>query len=287
MIKQRFSGIAIILQKKDKLTKITNDNRIKTLNRLNMNIKIKTILITILILKVSFVSIYSLAAEPIAIVSAQSKDKIKIDIISDVVCPWCAIGYKRLSQAIDELDIRDNVEITWHPFQLNPNMPQEGKNADEYLMAKLRLSPQGLKQKRQSVTQTGKESGFQFNYFEEMRKPNTFHAHVLLDYAKEFGKQTELKVRLQEAYFSERKNIGNRDVLYLELKKVGLNADEAIARLDDDKAIKRVQNEERHWRELGVSSVPTMVFDNSIARRGANQVDTYKKLLVQLLNKRQ
>lgn len=248
---------------------------------------IKTILITTMILQASFVSVNALAAETKPLAKIQSEDKIKIDIISDVVCPWCAIGYKRLSQAINELNIKDKVEIQWHPFQLNPNMPREGKNADKYLMNKLGLSPQGLKQKRKSVAKTGEDSGFKFDYFKDMRKPNTFNAHVLLDYAKEFNKQTELKVRLQEAYFGERKNIGNRDVLYFELKKVGLNANEAMKRLDNDEAIKRVQNEEKYWKDRGVSGVPTMLFDNSIVRRGANKVDSYKKLLVELINKRE
>lgn len=250
-----------------------------------MNIKIKTIL-TIVLFKICFISINVSAAEAKGLVVPQSNGKIQIDIVSDVVCPWCAIGYKRLSQAIDELDVKDKVFIIWHPFQLNPNMPQEGINANEYLRSKLRLNPQELKQKRESVTKTAKESGFEFNYFEEMKKPNTLYAHVLLDYAKEFNKQTELKIRLQEAYFSERKNIGNKDVLYAELKTVGLNADEAIARLDDEAAIMKVQNEEKYWKRLGVSSIPTMVFDNRIARRGANQVETYKKLLIELLNER-
>jgi len=245
----------------------------------------KTILITAMVVQLVFFSITGWATETKPLVNIESADKIKIDIISDVVCPWCAIGYKRLSQAINELDMNDKVEIQWHPFQLNPDMPGEGKNADEYLMAKLRLTPEGLKQKRKSVTKTGKESGFTFNYFSEMRKPNTFNAHVLLDYAKEFNKQTALKVRFQEAYFSEGRNIGSKDVLYAELKKVGLNADEAIAQLNNTETIKRVQSEEKHWRELGVSAVPTMLFDKSVVLRGANQVESYKTLLIQLRNK--
>ena len=119
-----------------------------------------------------------------------------------------------------------------------------------------------------------------------MRKPNTLNAHVLLDYAKRFNKQTELTVRLQSAYFSERKDIGNRDILYAELKKVGLNADEAIAHLANDKAIKRVQNEEKYWKNRGVSSIPTMLFNNSVARRGARSVESYKDILIQFLKKK-
>ena len=235
----------------------------------------KSLLSVILISQMSFLSANLLAAE-----------KIKIDIVSDVVCPWCAVGYKRLSTAIEELDMKDKVEVVWHPFELNPTMPKEGKNADKYLMAKLGLNEEQLKLKRKSVTKTGEESGFDFNYFREMRKPNTFNAHILLDYAKEFNKQTELKVRLQEAYFGEGKNIGNKDVLYAELKTVGLNADEAILRLDNEQSIERVKKEEKYWKDRGVYGVPTMVFDNKIIRRGANQVDVYKQLLTHLANEK-
>jgi predicted DsbA family dithiol-disulfide isomerase len=214
----------------------------------------------------------------------KSQDKIKIDIVSDVVCPWCAIGYQRLSQAIDELNIKDKVEITWHPFQLNPNMPREGQNADKYLMNKLRLNEAQLVEKRKSVTSIGKSSGFKFDYFAKMKKVNTFNAHILLDYAKEFGKQTELKVRLQNAYFNERKDISNRNVLVRELETVGLNIAEAMARLDNDDAILRVQKEEKYWRDKGVFAIPTMVFNNSIVSQGAGQVASYKELLTELLH---
>ena len=237
---------------------------------------IKTMIVASMLSQFGFLSLSAFAA-----------DKIKIDIISDVVCPWCAIGYKRLSLAIEELDIKDKVDIKWHPFQLNPDMPREGQNADKYLMKKLSLNEEQLKQKRKSVTKTGKDSGFKFDYFKEMRKLNTFNAHILLDYAKEFGKQTELKVRLQEAYFGERKDISNRNVLFKELQAVGLNAKEAIARLDDKVAIKRVEDEEKFWKDRGVSAIPTMVFDEQLVRRGANKVEAYKELLTYLINEKQ
>ena len=236
---------------------------------------IKTIFVTTLLIQTSFLSLNALAAE-----------KIKIDIVSDVVCPWCAIGYKRLSQAIDELDMKDKVEIAWHPFELNPDMPSVGKNADKYLMNKLGLNPEQLKAKRKSVTKTGKDSGFEFNYSEDMKKVNTFNAHILLDYAKDFNKQTQLKVRLQEAYFGESKDISNREILFTELKAVGLNADEAIARLDNPAAIQKIKDEEKYWRDQGVSAIPTMVFNNTKAYAGANTVTVYKRILTELVNEK-
>lgn len=242
---------------------------------------IKTILTITMISQMSFLSISSLAEE------IKPTDKIKIDIISDVVCPWCAIGYKRLSVAISELKLEDQVEISWHPFELNPEMPREGENADKYLMNKYDLSEEKLKLTRNNVTELGKETGFKFDYFKEMKKVNTFNAHILLAYAKEFNKQTELKVRLQNAYFGERKDVSNREVLEEELKAVGLNAKEAMKRLDDPKAIKAVEDEEKFWRDQGVYAIPTMIFDNKIAQMGANETETYKEILLELTKKKQ
>ncbi len=239
---------------------------------------IKTILMITMISQISFTNLNALDA---------GTKPLKIDIVSDVVCPWCAIGYKRLSQAINELNIADKVKIEWHPFQLNPNMPREGQNANKYLMNKLGLSEDGLIKKRKNVTKTGKDAGFKFDYFQDMKKVNTLNAHILLDYAKEFNKQTELKVRLQEAYFGERKDISNRNVLALEVKEVGLNATEAMARLDNKEAIQHVKDEEKYWRDRGIYAVPTMIFNNTIVRPGANTVDTYKKLLTKLMNRKE
>jgi len=252
-----------------------------------MNTIKKTLLCLFVISQIGFLSINAFAVDIAQTEKVKSQDKIKIDIISDVVCPWCAVGYKRLSNAIDELGIRDKVEISWHPFQLNPDMPREGQNADQYLMNKYRLSEEKLQQTRANMTHLGEEVGFKFDYFKNMKKLNTFNAHILLDYAKEFGKQTELKVRLQHAYFSERKDISSRNVLVKELDAVGLNVADAMARLDDKVAIKRVEDAEKFWRGRGVYAIPTMVFNEKIARVGANQVDVYKKLLTQLLNKEQ
>jgi len=246
-----------------------------------MNKITKILLSVVMISQISFLSINAFAEE-----KAQSSEKIKIDIISDVVCPWCAVGYQRLSNAIDELDIRDKVEIVWHPFQLNPEMPREGQNANEYLKNKYRLSEEKLQQTRSNMTNLGKEAGFKFDYFKNMKKLNTFNSHILLDYAKEVGKQTELKVRLQHAYFSERKDISSRNVLVKELDAVGLNVADAMARLDDKSAIKRVEDEEKMWRARGVYAIPTIVFNEKVVRVGANQVDAYKEVLTKLLEQK-
>ena len=213
-------------------------------------------------------------------------DKIKLDIVSDVVCPWCTIGYKRLEKAIAELGIEDKIDLEWQPFELNPNMPKEGQNVQEHLTEKYGSSLEDQKRSQDYMAEVGAELGFTFDYFDEMKIVNTRDAHILLDYAKENGKQTELKMRLVAAFFSERKDVSKREVLLQELEVVGLNVDEAIDRLDSDDARYQVQSKETYWQSLGVSSVPTMVFNMKSALTGAQPVDVYKQVLTDLLEEK-
>jgi predicted DsbA family dithiol-disulfide isomerase len=210
-------------------------------------------------------------------------DKIKIDIVSDVVCPWCIIGYKRLSQAMKELGVEDKFEIQWHPFELNPNMPIEGENIFEHMAHKYKMSKEKIKESQENLTMMGAELGFKFDRFDEMKIVNTKDAHILLSFAREFAKQTQLKMHLFEAYFGERKDISNRQILLEEVKSIGLDTHLASLRLDDEKAIITLKEEENYWKNKGISSVPTMVFNNSSALNGAYPIDSYKKILLDLL----
>lgn len=211
------------------------------------------------------------------------KNKIKIDIVSDVVCPWCTIGYKRLEKAISEMGIHEKVEIEWHPFELNPNMPPEGENVQEHIANKYGASLQDQKRSQESMTQAGAELGFTFDYFDEMRIVNTRDAHILLDFAKEQGKQTALKMRLVESFYSERKDISKRDVLKQALQEVGLNVAEAMAKLDSETAKLEIEKKEAFWKNLGVTSVPTIVFNKKSAVTGAQPVAVFKEVLTELL----
>ncbi|TDU39625.1 putative DsbA family dithiol-disulfide isomerase [Gelidibacter sediminis] len=210
------------------------------------------------------------------------KEKLKIDIVSDVVCPWCTIGYKRLEKAITELGIQDQVEIEWQPFELNPNMPMEGQNLKEHLAEKYGSTSEQQEASHQHLVAAGEEVDFKFDYFDEMRIVNTFDAHILLDYAKQFGKQTELQMRLTKAFFSNRKDVSDRTVLNQILSDVGLNVEEALTRLEDNKVRSDVKNAEEFWRQLGVTSVPTIVFNRKSAVTGAQPVDVFKQVLTEL-----
>ncbi|PPK95831.1 putative DsbA family dithiol-disulfide isomerase [Nonlabens xylanidelens] len=211
------------------------------------------------------------------------KEKLKIDIVSDVVCPWCTIGYKRLEKAINELGIQDQVTIEWQPFELNPNMPVTGQDLTEHIAEKYGSTLQQQKDSRQHMSDAGEELGFTFDYFDGMRMVNTFDAHILLEYAKEFDKQTELKMRFTTAFFSERKDVSKRDVLKEALSDVGLNAEEGLARLESDEARNEVRTAQSYWQNLGVTSVPTIVFDRKSAVTGAQPVDTFKQVLNELM----
>ena len=208
---------------------------------------------------------------------------LKIDIVSDVVCPWCTIGYKRLEKAITELGVEDQVDITWQPFELNPNMPAEGQNVNEHITEKYGSTTAQQNESKKMMTDAGAELGFKFDYFDEMRMVNTFDAHVLLEYAKDFGKQTELKMTLTKAFFSDRKDVSTKEVLKEALVSVGLDADKALAKLNDEAARSAVREQQNYWKNMGVNSVPTIVFNRKSAVTGAQPVTTFKQVLTELL----
>lgn len=212
-------------------------------------------------------------------------EKIKIDMVSDVVCPWCIIGYKRMESAIAELGIQDQIELEWQAFELNPNMPVQGQDLQEHLNEKYGTTPEQNLDSREQLTKLGAELGFEFNFYDNMRMPNTRDAHILLDYALKHGLQTELNLRLISAHFSERKNISNPEVLAQELKAVGLNTEEAMACLSDPIARQQLESKEDFWKNAGISAVPTMVFDRKSAITGAQPIDVYKRILSELLGK--
>ncbi|SDS71321.1 DsbA family oxidoreductase [Winogradskyella sediminis] len=210
-------------------------------------------------------------------------NKLKIDIVSDVVCPWCTIGYKRLEKAISDLGVADQIDIEWHPFELNPNMPTEGQNIIEHISEKYGSTLEQQRASQQHMVDAGEELGFKFDYFDDMRIVNTFDAHVLLNYAKAFNKQTELKMELTKAYFSDRKDVSKKTILKEALLAVGLNAQEALQTLNDEEVRKAVRSQQDYSKHMGVNSVPTIVFNRESAVTGAQPIDTFKQVLSELI----
>ena len=209
--------------------------------------------------------------------------KIKLDIISDVVCPWCVVGYKHLEAAIKELNLQDKVEIEWQPFELNPDMPVEGEDVREHVARKYGSSREDSDRARANIKKLGAEYGFDFNYFEGIKIVNTFDAHILLDYAYQIGKQTELKSRLFSAFFTEEKDISKRDVLIKEAKSIGITAEESQKAFADIKRKEHVKGLEVQWQQLGISSVPTVIFNRTSALSGAQPQETFKQVLSELV----
>jgi predicted DsbA family dithiol-disulfide isomerase len=209
--------------------------------------------------------------------------RIKLDLISDVVCPWCIIGYKRLQQAIQLSGAGDRIDIEWQPFELNPGMPAEGENLQAHIARKYGSSADEYKRTQANIEQLGAELDFRFDFFDDMKIVNTEDAHILLDYAQDFGKQTELQMRLFDAYFNEHKDISDRQVLQAELHQLGLDADAGLLRLESSEAREQVKTAETFWQGHGISSVPTMVFNRSSALTGAQPVAVYQRLLSELL----
>ncbi|MEI6896862.1 MAG: DsbA family oxidoreductase [Psychromonas sp.] len=212
-------------------------------------------------------------------------DKIKIDIISDVVCPWCVVGYKNLQKAIEQLDIADKVELQWQPFELNPNMPTEGQNLREHVAEKYGSSREESDQSRVHIRATGEKVGFTFNFFDEMKIVNTRDAHILLQYAWQLDKQTPLTLRLFSAFFSEKKDISDRQILLNEATKVGIEREQATACLQDAHYCDELIQQQAYWQKSGISAVPAVVFNRSSVLSGAQPIAAYREVLMALLDK--
>ena len=210
-------------------------------------------------------------------------ERIKIDFVSDVVCPWCAIGYKRLVRAVAETGLQDKVDIVWHPFFLNPDMPEEGENNEHYGARKYQRTAEESRLNRQRITELAREAGFDFNLDENTRVFNTRNAHTLLEYAKNTGKQTELKARLFEAFFTEQKNISDKAVLEKELQAIGLDTQNLEDVFNDPQIQKHIDAEVAQWQKLGISSVPTMIVNEKTAVNGSQSVEGYKQMLTDTL----
>ena len=215
---------------------------------------------------------------------SEDKTSVRVDIVSDVVCPWCAIGYYQLAAASRETGI--TLDIRWHPFELNPQMAPEGENLREHLAAKYGTTPEGSRKARANLTALGAELGFTFNYADNMRMYNTFKAHQLIDWAKEHEKAHETKLALFEAFFTERRNISDIGVLADVASQVGLKAYDARQVLESGERATKVRLHEKHWTDRGVTGVPAMVFDEKYMAAGSQGVENYMRILEKVANER-
>ena len=204
---------------------------------------------------------------------------LQIDIVSDVVCPFCILGYRQLQVALDRVGHLFDVDIRWHPFELNPQMAPEGEELRAHLARKMGPRPDGGQAVRDRLQQMGAAVGFEFDYFEGMRVANTFAAHQLLHWAREFDRETDLKLALFSAYFRERRDINDRATLVEIAGAVGLDREAADAVLEDQRYAEAVRQEERHWQERDVMAVPAFFFDGTYPVPGAQDPQTFERVL--------
>lgn len=215
-------------------------------------------------------------------------EKVTIDIYSDVMCPWCAIGYGQLTRALDALEGEIEAEIRWRPFELNPDMPPEGEEQEAHLQRKYRRTAEEGAAVRGQMKAIAEEAGVSLSYEgDETQAPpammwNTRDAHKLLAFALEQAGpevQTRLKLALFKAHFNQRKPIGNRDTLLDIAASVGLHREAAKAALDDPDLEARVIAEERQAWDLNITGVPAMIFNGKFMVPGAQPPETYVNVL--------
>ena len=209
--------------------------------------------------------------------------KIKIDIVSDVSCPWCIIGYKGLEAALSELNLNDSVDISWKAFELNPDMPKEGQDKREHLTQKYGSTPEQILANRMSLIERGAAVGFTFNYKEDSRVYNTFDAHRLLHWAKQFGLQNELKLKLFDMYFTNDGNPSNALELLQEAEGVGLDAEKAKDILESDQFANAVMQEQAAYRQAGIQSVPSFIINDKHLISGGQPKEAFINFFTEYL----
>lgn len=209
-----------------------------------------------------------------------SKQPLQIDIVSDVVCPWCIIGYRQLAEALEQTNTPH--EIHWHPFELNPNMPPEGQNLREHIIEKYGSSVQESNDSRIRMTAAGAEVGFEFQFTDDTRMHNTFNLHQLLHWAEQQGRMHDLKQALFTAHFTNNRNISDNAVLADIAAEIGLNRTEALAVLEDQRFAKEIRESVQRSQEQGIQSVPAVIFNGRHLVSGAQGVENYTNILKQL-----
>jgi predicted DsbA family dithiol-disulfide isomerase len=206
--------------------------------------------------------------------------KLHIDIVSDVVCPWCIIGYRQLAKALALSGTA--YEIHWHPFELNPDMPPEGQNLGEHIAEKYGATKQQSQENRLRMTQAGTDVEFVFSFTDDMRMHNTFNVHQLLHWANQQGHMHDLEQALFVAHFTNSRNLSDNNVLADVAAEVGLDRAEALTILADQRFANDVRTAEKTWVSKGISGVPAVIFDHRHLMTGAQGVESYTRILKQL-----
>jgi predicted DsbA family dithiol-disulfide isomerase len=210
---------------------------------------------------------------------------IKIDFVSDVSCPWCAIGLKALEVALERTHGQVQATLHFQPFELNPQMPTEGQEINEHLSQKYGSTPEQLTQTRESIRQRGAALGFEFAIGKRDRIYNTFDAHRLLHWAGVEGTpgaQKALKMALFTAYFTEGLNPGALEVLVSRAVQVGLDGERAREVLESDAFAAEVREREAFYTSHGIHSVPAVILNDRHLISGGQPPEAFEQALRQL-----
>lgn len=206
--------------------------------------------------------------------------RMKIDFVSDVVCPWCAIGLNALEQAIQRLDGELSVELHVQPFELNPQIPPEGEEIVAHLTRKYGITPEDCARNAEMIRLRGETLGFRFG--RRSRTYNTFDAHRLLHWAGLEGRQRELKHALLRAYFTDGENVADPGLLVRVAVEAGLDPLRAQALLASDEFAAEVREQEQLWLDRGIHSVPSIVIDGQHLVQGGQPVEVFEQVLREL-----
>jgi predicted DsbA family dithiol-disulfide isomerase len=202
---------------------------------------------------------------------------MKIEVVSDVACPWCAVGVSSLDKAIAGLAGELDIELSFQPFELNPDMGPEGEDVVPYLGAKYGIDEAQIRRNQQAIRERGAAVGFAFG--ERARVWNTFDAHRLLHWAALEGRQGELKRALLHAYHGDGRNPGSREVLLDLATQVGLDATRAAQILGSDEVAPEVRAEQHQWLQAGIQSVPAVVVNRRHLISGAHPPEVFADAL--------
>jgi predicted DsbA family dithiol-disulfide isomerase len=206
---------------------------------------------------------------------------LKIDFVSDVVCPWCAIGLKSLEQALQRLDGQITADLHFQPFELNPEMIPDGEDVVEHITHKYGSTPEQIAKNQEGIRQRGAALGFTFNMDKRKRIYNTFDAHRLLHWAELEGRQEALKLALMEAYFGDGENVSSHDVLARVAGKVGLDSARAREILAGDQFAEEVREQERFYQTQGIRAVPSVIINDRYLVQGGQPPETFEQILRQ------
>ncbi|HMM56829.1 MAG: DsbA family oxidoreductase [Xanthomonadales bacterium PRO7] len=207
--------------------------------------------------------------------------QLRIDFVSDVACPWCAIGLASLQQALAQLDGTVQAEIHLQPFELNPQLQPEGEDANEHLMRKYGMGEEQLEANRAAIRERAAALGFAFNMRKGSRIYNTFDAHRLLHWAEldSRDRALALKQALLRAYFTDGKNVAEREILVGIAREAGLNADEARRVLESGEYADAVRAQERQFQQAGIHSVPATIVNGQYLISGGQPPEVFEQAL--------